>query len=206
MKWIFGILITLSLPLANAKEWAFNVYLNKSKIGSHTFTLNDNQLISKAKFNVKVLFIEAYKYDHTAKEQWSGDCLTSLEANTLEDKIATKVTAKIQANSLMVNDGKATQNLPKCSMTFAYWNPKLIEQKQLLNPQNAEFLDTKFKKIGQETIVVKSQPTETTHYQLSGLLNGLQKLNIDLWYDTNQEWVALQSTTPEGYKIMYKLK
>lgn len=53
-----------------AEEWAFDVFLDKSKIGKHTFTLDQNrQLTSRAKFNVKVLFVNAYSYDHTAKEQ-----------------------------------------------------------------------------------------------------------------------------------------
>jgi hypothetical protein len=91
-------------------------------------------------------------------------------------------------------------------MTFAYWNPKIVEQTKLLNPQNAEYLDTKFKKLGSEQIEVKGKKIVATHYQLDGSLAGKPKLNIELWYNAANEWVALQSTTPEGYKIIYKLR
>lgn len=198
-------LLALS-PLLQAKEWAFDVFLDKSRIGSHVFTFNDNMLVSKAKFNVKVLFIEAYKYDHTSKEQWQNDCLTNIDVNTTEDKINTKVKGKKTASGFEVGDGKTNQNLPECVMTFAYWNPKTLEQSKLLNPQNAEYLDTTFTKIGSADITVKGKPTETTHYKLAGMLNGIKKLNIELWYNQNNEWVALKSVTPEGYNIIYKLK
>ena len=54
-------------------------------------------------------------------------------------------------------------------------------------------------------LTIKGKPTETTHYKLKGTLGGKNKLNIELWYNLNNEWVALKSTTPEGYVINYKL-
>ncbi len=205
-KTIFCICLLFIAPLVNAKEWAFNVYLDKQKIGTHNFTFNDNTLISKAKFNVKVLFIDAYKYDHTSKEQWQNDCLSNIDVNTTENKVITNVKGESSSSGFKINDGKINQNLPECVMTFAYWNPKILEQKQLLNPQNAEYLDTSFTNVGAATIDVKGKPTETTHYKLTGVLKGVKKLNIELWYNQDNEWVALKSITPEGYNIIYKLK
>ena len=203
---ILSLCLLAVAPLLHAQEWAFNVYLDKSKIGTHTFTLNDNTLTSKAKFNVKVLFIEAYKYDHTATEKWSGDCLNALEANTIENKVITKVTGKLEAEAFNVKNGSVEQALPACVMTFAYWNPKILTQTKLLNPQNAEYLDSTITKLGVTNIDVKGKPTETTHYKLTGALKGVKKLNIELWYNQDNEWVALKSVTPEGYNIIYKLK
>jgi Family of unknown function (DUF6134) len=205
-KIILTICLMVVAPLLHAKEWAFNVYLDKSKIGTHSFTFNDNTLVSRAKFNVKVLFIEAYKYDHTSKEQWQNDCLTNIDVNTTEDKITTNVKGKKAESGFEISDGKTSQTLAECVMTFAYWNPKILDQSKLLNPQNAEYLDTTFTKLGAAKIDVKGKPTETTHYKLSGALKGVKKLNIELWYNQANEWVALKSVTPEGYNIIYKLK
>jgi len=199
--------LLLFAPLLKAKEWAFDVYLDKQKIGTHRFALNDNgALKSEAKFNVKVLFINAYTYEHTAQEQWQNNCLTDLTAHTIEKKQVYDVTGKKNNQSFEVTYQNDTQKLPACTMTFAYWNPNILTQTQLLNPQNAEYLNTKIEKIGQETIVVKGQNVSTTHYKINGALNGKTKLKIDLWYDSNNDWVALKSTTPEGYQINYKLK
>ena len=204
-KLILCCLLTMLSSVAMAQEWAFDVFLDKNKIGKHSFTLINNTLTSKAKFNVKVLFINAYQYNHTAVEQWQGDCLSGLEAHTVENKVTTDVRGAKNATGFEVSDGKTKQTLPACSMTFAYWNPKILEQKQLLNPQNAEYLNTTVEKLANETITVKGKPTETTHYKLKGALDGKNKLNIELWYNLSNEWVALKSTTPEGYNINYKL-
>ncbi|CAN4271087.1 hypothetical protein MCEMSEM29_00973 [Methylophilaceae bacterium] len=204
-----ALLLTVLAAMASpvlAEEWAFDVFLDKSKIGKHTFTLDQNrQLTSRAKFNIKVFFIEAYSYVHTAKEQWNDDCLFSIDANTTENKIVTNVKGAQKEVGFEVSDGKKTQMLSSCAMTFAYWNPKILTQTKLLNPQNAEYLDTQFEKLATETITVKGKPVETMHYKLEGNLNGKNKLNIELWYNLKNEWVALKSITPEGYTINYKL-
>ena len=198
---------SLFVETVMAKEWAFDVYLDKNKIGQHVFTLNESsELTSSAKFNVKVLFINAYQYDHKAIENWQGDCLNSLDAHTVENKVETNVKGKLSGQTFTVDDGKIKQNLPACTMTFAYWNNKITQQSKLLNPQNGEWLDTKFTNLGIETIDVKNKKIEANHYKLEGSLNGKSKLNIELWYSANNEWLALRSITPEGYIINYKLR
>ncbi|MEY3744103.1 MAG: hypothetical protein RLZZ541_1158 [Pseudomonadota bacterium] len=207
---MIGIALLMTINLfghtAEPKEWAFDVYLDSHKIGIHTFELDEHsKLTSKANFKVKVLIFNAYQYDHLAIERWQDDCLISLDSNTVEDGVTTKVKAIQTLKYLVVNDGNKGADLPLCSMTFAYWNPKILQQSHLLNPQNAEWIDTKVTKLGSEKIDVKGKVTEATHYKLDGSLAGKRKLNIDLWYTNENEWVALKSTTIDGYTINYKL-
>lgn len=201
----------LGLMVSNAafaKEWNFDVYLDKTRIGQHTFKLSAaNELVSQAKFNVKVLFINAYQYNHTAVEQWKDGCLEQLEASTLENDISTKVKGAADSDGFVVDDGKQKQVLPGCAMTFAYWSQKMLQQTKLLNPQNAEWLDTKIVKTGSEILDVKGKKVEALRYKLDASLAGKPKLNIELWYRAdNHDWVALKSITPEGYVINYKLR
>lgn len=208
MRLILLAAIVICPQIAVAKEWNFDVYLDKTRIGEHTFKLNEaSELVSQAKFNVKVLFINAYKYTHHAAEVWQDHCLRSLESSTLENDVATRVNGKLANGEFIVNDGKEKQVLPECPMTFAYWNQKMLQQTKLLNPQNGEWLDTKIRKIGNELLDVRDKKIETIRYKLDASLQGKRKLNIDLWYDAeSDDWVGLKSLTPEGYTIYYKLK
>ncbi|MDP1595236.1 MAG: DUF6134 family protein [Methylotenera sp.] len=209
MKKYFWLILTVMTPnIGYAKEWNFDVYLDKTRIGQHTFRLSEaNELISQAKFNVKILFINAYQYKHDAVEQWKEGCLKRLDSSTLENDVMTKVSGKSGESQFVVDDGKAKQVLPNCPMTFAYWNQNIVKQTKLLNPQNAEWLDTRIVELGRETLDVKGNQVEALRYKLNASLAGKAKLNIDLWYRVdNQEWVALKSITPEGYTINYKLR
>ncbi|WP_232411050.1 DUF6134 family protein [Methylophilus sp. 5] len=194
-----------ALPVAQANAWSFEVWLDKQKIGTHSFTFSQNQLQSRASFKVKVLFINAYRYQHQADETWQGGCLSALSAHTEENKDVTTVAGQRQADQFVVEKNGSQQVLPACVMTFAYWNPEILKQTHLLNPQNAEYLEVTVTDEGAKTIMVKGQNTLTHQYQLNGRYQGKQKLNITLWYDQQQDWVALESITPEGYKITYKL-
>jgi hypothetical protein len=209
IKILPAVILVFILPTAAfAKEWNFDVYLDKTRIGQHTFKLSEaNELVSQAKFNVKVLFINAYQYNHTAVEQWQDGCLKQLEASTLENDVATKVKGTADSDRFVVNDGKQQQVLPGCAMTFAYWSQKMLGQTKLLNPQNAEWLDTRIVKTGSEILDVKGKKVEALRYKLDASLAGKPKLNIELWYRAdNHDWVALKSITPEGYVINYKLR
>lgn len=193
------------ISVAEAKEWSFDVWLDKQKIGTHSFTLNQNQLQSRANFKVKVLFINAYRYQHQADETWQGTCLSELRAHTEENKEITDVTGVQQGNQFLVDKNGKKQTLPACVMTFAYWNPDILKQQRLLNPQNGEYLDVSVMDEGKQVMMVKGQPVNVHQYRLTGRYQGKDKLKITLWYDDQQEWVALESVTPEGYKIIYKL-
>lgn len=193
------------IPFAHAEEWSFSVWLDKQNIGTHRFTLQDHRLSSVASFNVKVLFINAYRYQHQAEETWQADCLQSLQAHTEENKEITDVTGQMSGGQFQVSKNKSSQSLPACVMTFAYWNPKILEQSKLLNPQNAEYLDVTVTDEGSHTLNVRGVDTATHQYRLNGRYQGKSKLNITLWYDAQQRWVGLKSVTPEGYVITYKL-
>lgn len=194
---------------AYAKEWSFKVYLDDREIGRHVFTLHQQgetrELKSQADFKVKVLFIDAYNYSHTANEKWQSDCLVSLAARTEENKEVTVVKGKLENGGFVVTSPKGTQTLPACVMTFAYWNPQMLTQSKLLNPQTGEWLDVKIRSLGNETIDVRGQQVAAEHFKLDA-----PKLKIELWYSagngSDREWLALQSTTPEGYVIRYKLR
>lgn len=199
------IVIALHSGLASAKEWPFTAYLDGKEIGQHQFAItetdNGTKLTSEANFNVKILFINAYKYQHKATEIWQENCLNSLEARTEENRDISIVKGSLQGNSFDVEGPKGNLELPTCAMTFAYWNPKMLSQKKLLNPQTGEWLDVKIKDMGKETIQVRGQDVSAARYRLTAT-----KMKIDLWYSADKEWLALESTTPEGYLISYKLR
>jgi hypothetical protein len=188
---------------AAAQEWAFKVLLDNKPIGEHTFTLNEanDTLTSNAKFDVKLLFINAYRYLHVSNETWQDDCLTSIEANTNDNGKKSVVVGKLEGERFVLNTTQGQQILPACIMTFAYWNPKMLSQSKLLNPQTGDFLEVKVTQLVREQIEVRGKSINADHFNVTA-----KKMNIDLWYSPDKAWLALRSTTPEGRIINYKLK
>ena len=78
--------LTFAMP-GEAREksrWDFTVYLDKKKIGNHTFEVTNvsgvTEVLSEANFKYTILLIPAYRYEHTAAERWSNNCLVGLDA------------------------------------------------------------------------------------------------------------------------------
>lgn len=107
--------------------WVFQVFLDDAAIGTHRFVLSERgverELVSEARFDVKFLFFDAYRYRHDATERWRGDCLASIEASTDDDRQKLAVSRK---------------SLAGCVMSFAYWNPAILKRSELLNAQTGQ--------------------------------------------------------------------
>ena len=186
------------------REWNFAVSLDGRPIGEHRFTLHDRgetrELRSEALFNVRFLFINAYRYEHSAREQWQGDCLQSVDARTDANGKPLLVEGERENGAFRTRTG-STDVLPDdCVQTFAYWNPSILDARRLLNPQTGEYLDVKVLLMGRE--VIGGQQADP--YRLIGKSDA--PLQIDLWYTPARDWVALESLTPEGRRLHYKRK
>lgn len=199
------LMIAASLPALANQTWDFRVFLDQKEIGTHRFELVDRdgerELISNARMAVKLLFVTAYTYDHHDVEHWNGDCLSRLSSTTDDNGDKHRVDVQRRDGETVVQTLEGTQRLGQCVLTFAYWNPAMLQQTELLNSQDGEQVKVKITDAGADAIVVRGVRTPARRYELRS-----QKLSIDLWYSEQQEWLALESKTERGQKLIYKLK
>lgn len=194
-----------SAPLqAELRAWHFRVFLDDAEIGYHRFTLQqgagERELVSEARFDVKFLFLTAYRYRHQATERWRGDCLAGVAARTDDNGELYRVEASGDGERFVVETQAGRAELAGCVMTFAYWNPRMLRQTRLLNVQTGEYTDVTVTPAGEELIAVHGQPTRARRYALRG-----EKIAIDLWYSTDGDWLALESTTTGGRRVRYQI-
>jgi hypothetical protein len=194
-----------SAPLqAEVRAWNFRVFLDDAEIGYHRFTLRQGaggrELTSEARFDVKFLFLTAYRYQHEAIERWRGDCLAAVAARTNDNGELYRVEASRVGERFVVETQAGRDELAGCVMTFAYWNPRMLRQTRLLNVQTGEYANVTVTPAGEELIPVRGQPTSTRRYALRG-----EKIAIDLWYSLDNDWLALESTTSGGRRVRYQI-
>ncbi|HEX9185170.1 MAG TPA: DUF6134 family protein [Burkholderiales bacterium] len=192
-KLLASLLAAVLLPgLAAAsaeREWRFRVMLDESEVGTHVFRVlerdGERRVASDARFTVRFLFLDAYAYTHQATERWQGDCLSELDART--DDNGERVTVRTRP--------------PGCVMSFAYWNPRMLQQTQLLNAQTGELTDVRVEPLGEETLTVRGVPLRARRYALTA-----ERLRIDLWYTAQAEWVQLESRVAGGRRLRYLIQ
>ena len=201
-KKIFLLLLLFS-NLAYSSEWVFDVILNNKVIGQHTFIYKGEKTISDANFQFEYFFMD-FNYQHTSIETWEGNCLKTISSKTNDDGDLYEVNGQSGTKQFLVTSNKKTTELPICIMTFAYGNPKILEQKKLMNSQNGKYLDVDIQFLREENHMVMGKEIPTSLWQIEAEDDGGDLL-VNLWYDENMNWVSLKSKTPIG-DMQYYLK
>ncbi len=189
---------------SNPDQFVFDVYLDDDRIGSHAYEIireeGETRVSSSAKFDVKFLFITAFKYRHTVSERWSNGCLQTIEAETSANGKKQKVGGQTESGNFIVNSNGEEERLGDCVMSFAYWNPEFLDQSQLLNPQTGEYLPVEVSKLDLESIDATRRKLGASAYQLTA--KGLQ---VTVWYSADGDWVGLESVAKGGRVLRYEI-
>jgi hypothetical protein len=204
--------VTILLLLGNVSQasqqdqsWKFKVFLGDKEIGEHNFNLSSVQnavhVTTNANFDVYILFINAYSYRHSNHEIWNGSCLKSIHSVTDDNGTEFRVSGKTVNDKLHVTTHDDMYVRSGCIKTFAYWDPSFLQSEMLLNSQTGEIVPVSVSYIGPEKIVVRDESITARRYQLV-----TDEFTIDLWYSNDDQWLALNSTTPDGNTLRYKIQ
>jgi hypothetical protein len=186
------------------KQWHFDVALDGKPIGFHTFDLQHDGskqvLMTEASFDVKFLFITAFRYRHQNTEIWNDGCLSSIDASTDSNGKQLDVRGEISEEGFDVLSAEGSATLPSCVQTFAYWNPAILESQRLLNSQTGAYEDVTVTLEGPEQLAVAGGRIDALRYRLSA-----QAGDITLWYSREDNtWVGLEAPAKGGRKLRYQ--
>jgi Family of unknown function (DUF6134) len=188
-------------------EWDFQVFLDGKPIGEHRFSVSEQgderKVSSQAQFAVKVLGITAYRYRHEASEQWRGGCLVTLKATTNDDGKRTDVLIENGDStrpSAGTNLSSGSASPSSCLMSFAYWNPAIQTQTQLLNAQTGKLESVKITPAAGGSIEVQGRTVSANRLRIVGT-----EQPIDVWYSTQGQWIGLDSMVAGGRTLSYRL-
>jgi hypothetical protein len=183
----------------------FEVFYDDRRIGEHRYAVVRDgaatRVRSQADFKVKLLFINAYRYEHHANELWQDGCLIRLEAVTDDNGERFAVDAAREQGQLVLTrmaPERAEVSLNSdCPATFAYWDVSLLGRDELINAQTGKALESTLTRVGTESL----DGVETERYRLEAA----SLAAIDLWYRVSDgQWLRLETTRNDG-TLSYRL-
>lgn len=201
-----ALLLALSTAAGAAQppaEWRFEVLLNDKPIGFHTFSLRDEGdrqvLETEANFDVKVLFVTAFRYRHENVETWRDGCLSSVRARTDSNGKKLEVMGERQDDGFSLDRSDNEEPLGDCVKSFAYWNPAILEADRLLNTQTGEYEDVAITNRITDRFPVGDEQVDAVRYTLTA-----KGGDITLWYAANDgRWLGLEAPAKGGRRIRY---
>jgi hypothetical protein len=203
---MFALVLSSPAPaFANQSDrLEFKVFLNDKEVGKHLYTISEadgvRRVRSEANFTYKILFIPAYRYEHSNSEQWVDDCLLDFNARTNANGKDIQASGELGESGFTVRNADGRMELPECVMSFAYWNPDFLDQPRLLNPQTGEYVEVSVEELEQEVLDVRGELVPALKYRLTAY-----EVDLTLWYSEKDQWLALESIAKGGHVIRYEL-
>jgi hypothetical protein len=133
-------------------------------------------------------------------ETWQDDCLQRIDSHTDANGKVIDVEGVQRADGFHLDVPDSSRSLSGCIKTFAYWNPGILREDALLNPQTGELMAVKVEEVSTETLTVRGSDVAARRFRLT-----TDSLSLDIWYSNDSEWLALQSTTKDGRTLRYEL-
>ena len=183
-------------------SWNFRVMLDDTPIGYHRVNIdrvdNTKTVHTRASFDVRILFIPVYSYEHETRERWEDNCLVDINSTTDDNGEDYFISSLKKEDRLAVETRNGTVSLGGCVRTFAYWDVDLLNSQRLLNTQTGEYEPVSVSDKGTGLLKIDDEQIEARHFRLVAA-----DLTIDLWYTKDMHWLALESVTESGAVLRY---
>lgn len=192
----------------DAGELRFRVLLDDREIGEHRFVISPDErgkeILSEARFDVRILGIPVFRYRHENVERWSDDgCLYSISSRTSSNSDRFEVEGRRDPDAgFRVATASEERALPEgCLMTFAYWDRSFLSQPRLLNSQTGEVLEVSVEPLPRDTVSRVANGRALDGYRIVAE-DG--ETDIRVWYDSETgRWMGLESRVANDRLLAY---
>ena len=190
---LFLTLIALSMAPAGTNKAAAAVKIHKvfdivrggDKIGTDTIDIehqNDTTTVKiKTNLSVKVMFVEAYRYEHSCNETWKNGQLIAFKSQTNDNGTKHFIDVTAAPGKLSMDaDGKHS-DLPKTAAPATLWGKDAIHRLDVFQPDTGKRLSIEVTDLGNEALTIHGVTRQTQHYKIVDTLSG--DFAREVWFD-----------------------
>jgi hypothetical protein len=166
---------------AAAVHRVFDIMREGSQIGTNTFDIARSGDATSVKIVthvlVKVMYVTAYRYDHSETASYKGNQLVSFTATTNDNGTNHEITAEQKDGKVILTVDGETREAAKGIVPASLWSADVSNKSQLFDTGNGKLLSTKARDLGDEMVEIHGAPLHLRHIKLSG------QFDRDLWFD-----------------------
>jgi hypothetical protein len=184
----------------------FQVLLDEKPIGTHEFRIagdRDRRTVeTRARFNVRVLFVPVFRYSHDNTEVWADGCVQRLESETDSNGRPFRVSLDRGEDGYRIATLEgSSEDTASCISTFAYWDPAFLQQTRLLNSQTGELIEVEVEPLGVVDLDWPGVEVPVEGFRIVAESDGV---DIRVYYsEAGRRWVALESRLESGRLMRY---
>jgi hypothetical protein len=159
----------------------FDILRDGTKIGTQLIDIEKEgdatTVTIKTHISVVVLFVEAYRFEHSAVEKWQKGQFASFKSKTNANGTKHSVLAAVVHGKFDLTVNGEKTELPQVVLPATFWNTDFIGATKLLDTDKGTVLAVKVKDLGDESIELNgaSSSIHAEHYKITG------DLARDIW-------------------------
>jgi len=184
-----------------AETMRFAIMRNGEQIGTHAIEISrtgpETNVRITTDLSVKVLFITAYRLQHSATERWVNGLLLTVEATTENNGVHHKVSATRGTSGLEVQADGKTRRVDQNVLPASLWNQELMRRKIAFDTQDGQVDPISVTDNGTEDLSFGSRALKAHHYEIKG------RYSQDIWYDEHGRLVQVKLIGSDGSVISY---
>ncbi len=181
----------------------FAVLRNGERIGTNTVEVSrqDDQTDVRTETHVEVslAFITLYRFDQTETEKWARGRFLAMSSTTDDNGTVHNAKAVASSEGTLVQSDGDKKLYPGTVIPVSLWNPDVLDQRAVLNPQDGHLVPIKVQDRGEDNLVVQGHALRAHHFVI------MTTYAQDVWYDGNQRLVQVQLKARDGSTIYYRL-
>ncbi len=190
----------LSVPAAGAL--GFRLIRHGSEIGQHrlSFEQRGEKLSVRIAVTatVSLLSVPIVRYSHLATENWQGGVLIGLTAETLKNGTREWAQAQRGREGLEVSGSKTRPYVaPTTAIATSYWNRRMLDG-PMISLEDGVLLRPRITAHAVAPVRAASGSIPAQRFALRG------DFDVDVWYDLEDGWAALDFTVADGSDVHYE--
>lgn len=181
----------------------FDIVREGTQIGTNTLDFSRQGDATTVKvvthILVKIMFVNAYRYEHVETAMFKSNQLVSFNSTTDENGTNHSIDAHEASGKLALTVDGASVDAPKTIYPAIIFSPDITGKSQLFDPGNGKRLSAKGEDLGKETVTIRGVPQELRHIRLTGTFGR------DLWFDRDG-LVKMTMLGPDNSKIVSEMR
>jgi hypothetical protein len=186
---------------AATETMRYTITRNGEQIGTHEIEISrsgpETSVAVVTDLTVKVLFVTAYRLQHTENERWVNGQLVALNATSDNNGTRHTVSVSAKGSGLEVKvDGKSSV-VGSNIMPASFWNPALLGRPLMLDTKDGQVMPVSVRDDGEEELTINDQAVKAHRYTINSTYSQ------DVWYDDQAHLVQAKLIASDGSVIMY---
>jgi hypothetical protein len=174
------------------------------KLGTQVITIatqgETRRVSADRRLKVERILVVVYRENTTIEELWRGGVLRSYSRRSDYGDKVTTLTATLGADGLEIDNDGQRATLPAGLMSTHFWNPQLVEQRQVFSTEDGSLLDVSVSQAGDEQLVVGGQRLTATRFEMTG---GERRT---FWFDDQGRLLRMDLHRGGGEVVTFQLE